>query len=95
MTKILTVEDIEIEFEKQNPSTSCKWCIYLRVRKDDKEKLLLMFKTDNKPYVKFTYDTGNIITNSKKTLKEILSETMNAVDDLRKLEKQTKVDFEK
>ena len=54
-----------------------------------------MFKTDNKPYVKFTYDTGNIITNSKKTLKEILSETMNAVDDLRKLEKQTKVDFEK
>ena len=53
------------------------------------------FKTDNKPYVKFTYDSGNIITNSKKTLKEILSETMNAVDDLRELEKQTKVDFEK
>jgi len=95
MTKVLTVDDIEIEFEKQNPSTSCKWCVYLRVRKDDKEKLLLMFKTDNKPYTKFTYDSGNIITNSNKTLKEILSETMNAVDDLRDLEKQSKEDHEK
>jgi len=95
MTKVLTVDDIEIEFEKQNPSTSCKWCVYLRVRKDDKENLLLMFKTDNKPYTKFTYDSGNIITNSKKTLKEILSETMNAVDDLRDLEKQSKEDHEK
>ena len=95
MTKVLTVDDIEIEFEKQNPSTSCKWCVYLRVRKNDKEKLLLMFKTDNKPYTKFTYDSGNIITNSKKTLKEILSETMNAVDDLRDLEKQSKEDHEK
>ena len=95
MTKVLTVDDIEIEFEKQNPSTSCKWCVYLRVRKDDKEKLLLMFKTDNKPYTKFTYDSGNIITNSKKTLKEILSETMNAVNDLRDLEKQSKEDHEK
>jgi len=95
MTKVLTVDDIEIEFEKQNPSTSCKWCVYLRVRKDDKEKLLLMFKTNNKPYTKFTYDSGNIITNSKKTLKEILSETMNAVDDLRDLEKQSKEDHEK
>ena len=54
-----------------------------------------MFKTDNKPYTKFTYDSGNIITNSKKTLKEILSETMNAVDDLRDLEKQSKEDHEK
>ena len=54
MTKVLTVDDIEVEFEKQNPSTSCKWCVYLRVRKDDKEKLLLMFKTDNRPYTKFT-----------------------------------------
>jgi hypothetical protein len=95
MTKVLTVDDIEVEFEKQNPSTSCKWCVYLRVRKDDKEKLLLMFKTDNKPYTKFTYDSGNIITNSNKTLKEILSETMNAVDDLRDLEKQSKEDHEK
>jgi hypothetical protein len=95
MTKVLTVDDIEVEFEKQNPSTSCKWCVYLRVRKDDKEKLLLMFKTNNKPYTKFTYDSGNIITNSKKTLKEILSETMNAVDDLRDLEKQSKEDHEK
>ena len=95
MTKVLIVDDIEVEFEKQNPSTSCKWCVYLRVRKDDKEKLLLMFKTDNKPYTKFTYDSGNIITNSNKTLKEILSETMNAVDDLRDLEKQSKEDHEK
>ena len=95
MTKVLTVDDIEVEFEKQNPSTSCKWCVYLRVRKDDKEKLLLMFKTNNKPYTKFTYDSGNIIINSKKTLKEILSETINAVDDLRDLEKQSKEDHEK
>ena len=34
MTKVLTVDDIEIEFEKQNSSVSCKWCVYLRIRKD-------------------------------------------------------------
>ena len=33
MTKILEVDDVEIEFEKQHPEVSCKWCLYLKVRK--------------------------------------------------------------
>ena len=41
--KIIQVEDIEIEFEKQHPEVSCKWCTYVKVRnKKDHEKLLFM-----------------------------------------------------
>lgn len=81
MTKVLTVDDIEIEFEKQNPSTSCKWCVYLRVRKDNKEKLLLMFKTNNKPYTRFSYCGKNTVINSKRTLIEILSTAPNNIKE--------------
>ena len=38
MTKVLTVDDVEIEFEKQNSDHACKWCIYIRLRKSDKEQ---------------------------------------------------------
>ena len=37
MTKLLTVDGIEIEFEKQNTDHACKWCIYLRLKKKDKD----------------------------------------------------------
>ena len=50
MTKVLTVDDVEIEFEKQNSDHACKWCIYIRLRKSDKEQTLLMIRTNNKPY---------------------------------------------
>ena len=33
MTKVISIDDMEIEFEKQNPESSCKWCVYIRIRK--------------------------------------------------------------
>ena len=60
--KIIQVEDIEIEFEKQHPEVSCAWCTYVKVRnKKDHEKLLFMIKTDNKPYTRFTMNNGNTV----------------------------------
>ena len=43
MTKIIKIDDMEIEFEKQNPESSCKWCVYVRVRKKDNDRLLSRF----------------------------------------------------
>ena len=68
MTKVISIDEIEIEFEKQNPKSSCKWCVYIRVRKKNKDQLLLMFKTNHKPLTKFTSNSGNIVTESKKML---------------------------
>jgi len=87
MTKVLTVDDLEIEFEKQNPDHSCKWCIYIRLRKKDKEQTVLMIRTNNKPYTRFTFNSGNTVNRSNKALKDILSNTMNDVQDLREIEK--------
>ena len=39
MTKIISIDDMEIEFEKQNTESICKWCVYIRVRKKDKDQL--------------------------------------------------------
>ena len=59
---IMKLEDIEIEFEKQHPEVSCKWCTYVKVKnKKDHEKLLFMIKTDNKPYARFTMNNGNTV----------------------------------
>ena len=68
MTKVISIDDMEIEFEKQNPKNTCKWCVYIRVRKKNKDQLLLMFKTNHKPLTKFTSNSGNIVTESKKML---------------------------
>ena len=68
MTKVISIDDMEIEFEKQNPESSCKWCVYIRVRKKNKDQLLLMFKTNHKPLTKFTSNSGNIVIESKKML---------------------------
>ena len=87
MTKVLTVDDVEIEFEKQNPNHSCKWCIYIRLRKKDKEQTVLMIRTNNKPYTRFTFNSGNIVNQSNKSLKDILSNTMNNIEELRVIEK--------
>ena len=90
MTKVIKIDDMEIEFEKQNPESSCKWCVYIRVRKKDNDHLLFMFKTNHKPYTKFTYNAGNTVANSSKTLKDILGNTMDSIEDLRNLEKDLK-----
>ena len=39
MTKLLTVDGIEIEFEKQDPGHACKWCIYVRLKKKTRNNL--------------------------------------------------------
>ena len=83
MTKIIKIDDMEIEFEKQNPESSCKWCVYVRVRKKDNDRLLFMFKTNHKPYTRFTYNTGNTVANSSKTLKDILGNTTVSYTHLR------------
>jgi len=59
--KIITVEDVEIEFQKQNPGNDSKWCVFVKVREKDHDKLLFMIKTDHKPYTRFTLEKGNII----------------------------------
>ncbi len=68
MTKVISIDEMEIEFEKQNLESSCKWCVYIRVRKKNKDQLLLMFKTNHKPLTKFTSNSGNIVIESKKML---------------------------
>jgi hypothetical protein len=87
MTKVLTVDDLEIEFEKQNSEHSCNWCVYIRLRKKDKEQTVLMIRTNNKPYTRFTFNSGNTVNRSNKALKDILSNTMDDVQDLREIEK--------
>ena len=87
MTKVISIDDMEIEFEKQNSESTCKWCIYIRVRKKDKDQLLFMFKTNHKPLTRFTYNSGNIVAKSKKTLSEILSNTMEGIEELKTIEK--------
>ena len=34
MGKLITADDVEIVFEKQNPDHACEWCIYVKVRKN-------------------------------------------------------------
>ena len=80
MTKIISIDDMEIEFERQSPEISCKWCIYIRVRSDDKEKLLFMFKSDHKPRTRFTYNAGELIKVSNQTLKEILDTSIDNIE---------------
>ena len=80
MTKIISIDDMEIEFERQSPEISCKWCVYIRVRNDDKEKLLFMFKTDHKPRTRFTYNAGELIKESNQTLKEIIDSSIEKID---------------
>ena len=59
--KIIKVEDVEIEFQKQNKGNDSKWCTYVKVREKDHDKLLFMIKTDHKPYTRFTIETGDVV----------------------------------
>ena len=88
MTKIISIDDMEIEFEKQNTESICKWCIYIRVRKKDKDQLIFMFKTNHKPLTRFTYNSGNIVKKSKKTLAEIFNDTIEDIEELKTIEKK-------
>ena len=72
MGKLLTVDDLEIRFEKQHPSHASKWCIYIRAKLGEKTKSLMMIKTDNRPYATFSYDNGRTIAHSQKAKEEIM-----------------------
>ena len=84
MGKLLTVDDVEIEFEKQSEDHACEWCIYIRVRKKEKQQNVLMIKTNNKPYTRFTLNTGNIVQKSKDALSDVISNVV----ELSNLEKE-------
>ena len=84
MGRLITAEAVEIEFEKQNPDDACEWCIYVRVRKNNKEQNILTLLTNEKPYTRFTMHTGNLVKNSKESLEEVMSNVV----ELSKLEKE-------
>ena len=46
MGKLITADDVEIIFEKQNPDNACEWWIYVKVRKNDNEQTVLMIRTN-------------------------------------------------
>ena len=56
--KIIKVDDVEIEYQKQNTDCDSKWCVFVKVRKKDHDKILFMIKTDHKPYTRFTIECG-------------------------------------
>lgn len=84
MGKLITANALEIEFEKQNPDDACEWCIYIRVRKNNKEQNILTILTNEKPYTRFTMHTGSLVKNSKETLSEVMSNVV----ELSRLEKE-------
>ena len=61
--------------------------VFIFVLEKDKDQLLFMFKTNHKPLTRFTYNSGSIVTKSKKTLSEILSNTMEGIEELKTIEK--------
>ena len=69
---IKTVDDVEIEFEQQDPAIkSCRWCVYVRVAKNKHEKVLLCTMSHNKPHVKFTYCSPDQVINSNEVKKAL------------------------
>jgi hypothetical protein len=89
MTKLLTVDGVEIEFEKQDPGHACKWCIYVRLKKNDKEQTLLMLRTDEKPFTRFTHNSGKMVCISDEALNEIFVNSINVSSIIKNLEKNT------
>ena len=65
-------DDVEIEFEQQDPTIkSCRWMVYVRVRKGKHEKTLLGTMSHNKPMVKFTYCSPDQVVHSNETKKAL------------------------
>ncbi len=90
MTKLLIVDGVEIEFEKQGPGHACNWCVYVRLKKNDKEQTLLMIKTDEKPFTRFTHNSGKMVCISDKVLNEIFVNSVNVLSIIESLEKEKK-----
>ena len=77
MTKLLTVDGVEVEFEKQHTDHACKWCVYIRLKKKDKEQTLLMIRVNEKPFTRFTYNSGKMVILSEEILSEIFTNSVN------------------
>ena len=87
MTKILNIDVLQVAVEKQSPNHSCKWCVFLKVRKRKKEKLILMFKLNQKPHIKFFHNTGNIISESNTVFNDVFKKDNYFIDKSIKLPK--------
>ena len=79
--KIIKVEDVEIEFQKQNPGNDSKWCVFVKVREKDHDKLLFMIKTNHKPYTRFTLDKGSTVENFMPSLNSLSQLEMSIQDE--------------
>ena len=73
--KIIEVEDVEIEFQKQNKDVSCKWCVYVKVSKNKHEKIMLIAMSDEQPFVNFTNCKKDMTVYSKEIATMMLSST--------------------
>jgi hypothetical protein len=62
---MLTVDKIEIFFEKQPITNACKWLVLIKVQKK-KEKIALIVKTNHKLEVNFLENKNNIVKNYNK-----------------------------
>ena len=69
---VITVDKIEVIFEKQPTTNACKWLILIKVRKKNKERIALIAKTNHKPVVNFLDNKINIIKFSNKIKNKIL-----------------------
>ncbi len=89
--KIFEAANVEIRIEKQPKNSSCEWCTFFSIEKNNKTKLLLMTKSNNVPFLHFHDNQGNIIINSLKTKKKVLKiQRSHWTNYLKKLKKKLK-----
>ena len=89
--KIVEVDDLEIRIEKQPKGNIFKWCIFCKVEKNKKNKLLFMIKSNKSPFLIFHENLNNIIIESSKIRKRVLKrKRSNWTNYLNKLKKDFK-----
>lgn len=69
--KTIKVDDCEIEFQQQaidGPVTD--YCTFIKVSKNQHEKILLMIRTPHKPFFKSTTDKGNMVITTDDNFKK-------------------------
>jgi hypothetical protein len=69
---VITVDKIEVIFEKQPTANACKWLVLIKVRKKNKERIALIAKTNYKPLVNFLDNKINVIEFSNKIKNKII-----------------------
>ena len=70
---MITVDQVEVTFEKQHDEVTSKWCVYIKVAKNKHEKIMLMTMSDQQPFVNFTNCKKDITVYSKEIAKTMLS----------------------